>query len=120
MAHVFMPRIFEPPVVATSVAVTITGTGHSTDGYVTISGTKYTAAASGIEVMAGDVITFGVYGKSATYSGNVRIDDTAVLTVTTGTVKTYAWTVPEGITSISIALKYSSSQGICTITVTTS
>lgn len=88
------------------VAVTITGTGDSSNCYATINGTKYTSAASGIEVVAGDVITFAVYGYSNTMKGIITIDGTQVVSVTRRKTETYDWTVPEGIETISISLSY--------------
>lgn len=102
-------------------AVTITGTGNATYCYATINGTKYSSAASNIEVMPGDVITFGVYGRSSSYYGRVTIDGAQVLNVTNQTTQTYNWTVPDGVKTISIAMSYtsSSSQRNGRITVTT-
>ena len=100
------------------VAVTITGTGNATYCCATINGTNYSAATSGIEVMPGDTITFAVRGANSALPGVVSIDGTKVLTATTTLTKTYAWTVPNGVTAISIALAYSEPRG--TITVTTS
>ena len=118
MAHVFMPKIYEPPVVQGPIAVTITGAGLSDWVYVTVGGVKYTAAASGIEVMPGDVITFSVTQGSS--GGYVTIDGTKAFTVTaSGTLQHYEWTVPDGISEISIALTAVGSWGGY-ITVTTS
>lgn len=88
--------------------------------YVTIDGTKYSSAAGGIEVMAGDVITFGIRGYSTKYVGEVTIDGVSVATSTDKNVTTYEWTVPEGISEIAIAFSYTSEPGYGTITVTTS
>lgn len=93
-------------------AVTITGSGNATYCYATINGTKYSGAASNIEVMPGDVITFGVYGYSSTYYGEVAVGQpiaSPVLTVTNRTTQTYNWTVPDGVKTISIAMTYTSS-----------
>lgn len=104
----------------TPIAVTITGTGNTTYCYATIGGTKRYGAGT-YEVMAGDKITFGVYGRSTSYTGKVTIDGTDVLSVTNQTTKTYEWTVPDGISAIAIAMTYTSSsyQRRGTITVTT-
>lgn len=96
------------PVPARSAAVTITGTGNATYCYATINGVKYSAAASEIEVLPGDIVTFGVYGYSSTYYGEVNIDGTQALKVTARTTQTYEWTVPKGITTISISFSYTS------------
>lgn len=100
------------------VAVTITGTGHSTRCYATINGTKQYEAGTH-EVNAGDTITFGVFGtfKPGSVPGSVTIDGTEVLKVTDNTTQTYDWTVPNGISTVEIAMAYSSSRS--TITVTT-
>lgn len=112
----------------TPAIVTITGTGNATYCYATINGTKYSSAAVNIEVIPGDVITFGVCGPSNSiggYDGFVEIDGVEVLTAPgsqTQTTKTYDWTVPDGVTSISISLAYLTSAGVSrgTIVVTTS
>lgn len=88
--------------------VTITGTGNAENCYATISGTKYSGSASGIEVLPGDVITFGVVGFSSTTYGRVTIDGTQVLNVTDKSTQTYNWTVPNGAKTINIALEYGS------------
>ena len=100
---------------------TITGSGSSTYCHATINGTKYYSAKSDIPVWAGDTITFGVRGRSATYYGEVVIDGSQVLVVTSTTTSIYEWTVPSGITSISIAMSYTSTtnQRNGRITVTT-
>lgn len=103
------------------VAVTITGTGHSAYVYTIINGTTYTAAASGIEVAAGDVITFTVKGKHSSASSKVTIDGTKVAGTEGNTTVSYEWAVPEGITNINIDLGYGASVfGTQSITVTTS
>lgn len=96
----------KPPV--TPASVTISGTGESRYCYATINGKKYSEAASGISVMPGDTITFGVYGRSSTYYGRVTIDGTQALNVTNRTTATYNWTVPDGVKTISIAFTYES------------
>ena len=92
----------------TPIAVTITGSGSIVYCYATINGTKYTSATDGIEVMPGDTIVFTVYGTSSSRKGYVKIDGTEVLTVTSKSSSTYNWHVPDGITSISIAMSASS------------
>lgn len=104
-----------------TIAVTITGTGSSGRCYATINGTKqYSAGAH--EVNAGDTITFGVYGKSSSNYGFVKIDGTQVLKVTSSSTETYDWIVPSGISTIGITMKIigQSSLVLCSkITVTT-
>ena len=97
------------------VLVTITGTGSSTNAYTTINGNVYTSAASGVEVIQGDVISFYIKGSG----GSVTIDGE---TVATGGMfaKTYDWTVPEGIQEVVIVLTLTGSGSIGSITVTTS
>ena len=89
------------------VDVTVTGTGNSTYCYATIGGTEVTAAGA-FTVSVGDTITFGVYGSSK-YSGSVKIDGTTVLTASSSATGTYDWAVPGGISSITIAMTYTSS-----------
>lgn len=102
------------------ILVTISGSGNSTYCNVNYKTSGYTGAAE-FEAMAGDTITFKVYGRSTIYKGTVTIDGATVLTVTNQTTQSYAWTIPKGVTSISITLAYvsTSSQRRGTITVTT-
>lgn len=111
---VFFRRRGEPP--ATTVSVTITGSGNSASCYATINGTKQYEAGTH-EVNAGDTITFGVSGSYA--SGYVKVDGTKVLEVTDISVKTYEWTVPRGISTVEIAMEYSPSPVYGRIIVTT-
>lgn len=111
---VFASRQIVMPVL--HVAVTITGTGDAGYCYATINGTKQYSAGTH-EVEAGDVITFGVYGRSSSSYGSVTIDGTEVLKVTNMSTQTYNWTVPSGISTIEIAMKDSNT--FTTITVTT-
>lgn len=117
MANAFFKR---RPLVSTKVIAEITGTGHTSRCYAEIGGTKHAAAVSDIEVLPGDVITFLVRGRSSTHAGQVVIDGSTVLSVTSQTTRTYEWTVPANISKIAIALSYNSSRGYGTITVTTS
>lgn len=112
-----------------AVAVTIkmnTTTANGQYCYATINGTKYSTAATGIEVFAGDVITFGCRGvvtNVAQVFGYIRIDGTAVAgSSPNGAAKTYDWVVPDGITAINISLAYivNAFGQIGTVTVTTS
>lgn len=98
-----------------TVLVTITGSGSSKSSYVTISGTTYTEATSGIEIMEGDEILLAVGGRNAT----VTIDGTTVLTSTSSTVETYSYTVPAKVSSIAIQLgTQSASYGYIVVTTT--
>ena len=102
---VFASRQIVMPVL--TIAVTITGSGNASRCYATINGTKQYGAGTH-EVNAGDTITFGVYGYSKTYYGEVKIDDTQVLKVTNETTNIYKWTVPSGIRTVTIAMTYTS------------
>ena len=107
---------------ATPIAVTIKGTGDEGTCYAIINGTSYTSAATGIEVMPGDTIIFGIRGYALEllgFYGYVKIDGTEVLKATTGIIATYEWNVPGGITSIAIKLYIGGSNGFGQITVTT-
>ena len=105
----------EPPVI--TIAVTITGSGSSRNCYATINGTKQHNAGTH-EVNAGDTITFGVSGSRGKH-GLVTIDGTQVLEVSGSSTKTYDWTMPNGISTVEIAMEYNSSSKSGTITVTT-
>ena len=102
-----------------SVAVTITGSGNANYCYAIINGTKQYRAGTH-EVSAGDTITFGVLGKSSMFHGSVTIDGTEVLRVTNGSLKTYDWTVPNGISTVEIEMAVGHNpRNNGTITVTT-
>ena len=103
----------EPPVIM--IAVTITGSGSSRNCYATINGTNQYRAGTH-EVNAGD--TFGVSGSRGEH-GLVTIDGTQVLKASGFSTKTYDWTVPNGISTVEIAMEYNSSSKSGTITVTT-
>lgn len=104
------------------VPVTITGTGDASNCYTTIAGTKYSKAASGIEVLAGESIKFHAYSYTGTYSAKIVIDGVTVKSsdAVNKSIE-YTWTVPEKCRSISIALKMNNpgASGYYTITVTT-
>ena len=103
------------------VEVTITGTGDESYCYATINGTQYTSATTGIKVMSGDVITFGISG-TLTKPGALEIDGDVVLSVGDspyGTYKTYEWVVPDRIASVSINLSANVYSWCGNITVTT-
>ena len=103
---------------ATPIAVTITGTGHSSRCYATINGVNQYEAGTH-EVYAGDTITFGVYGTVGSNPGSVTIDGMKVLQATGASTQTYDWTVPNGISTVEIAMEYNSSSKSGKITVTT-
>lgn len=92
----------EPP--ATTVTVTITGSGDSQRCYATINGTKQYGAGTH-EVNTGDTITFGVYGINSMFYGWVKIDGTEVLKVTDASTQTYDWTVPNGVSTVEIEMQ---------------
>ena len=100
-----------------SASVTITGSGKATYCYAIINGTKQYSAGT-YEVHVGDTITFGVYGYNTSTAGWVKIDGTEVLRVTNGSLKTYDWTVPWGISTIEIMMA-SQTDDYGRITVTT-
>lgn len=107
---------------ATPIAVTITGTGRASICDVTINGTRYTKATTGIEVMPGDTIIFSIQGYRLEFLGlygYVNIDGTEVLKETTGNIATYGWNVPGDITSIAVELNLNRSYMYGQIIVTT-
>ena len=91
-----------------SAIINITGTGNTNYCYVTINGTKYSKSTSNIEVRPGDQIIFSVFGYSSNFPGEVTINNTTVLTVSSRTTKTYTYNIPRGIKQISITLSYTS------------
>ena len=114
---VFASKQIVMPVVQTPIAVTITGTGNATYCYAIINGTTQYSAGTH-EVNAGDTITFGVFGNR-NYSGSVTIGGKRVLRVTSGSTETYDWIVPDGISTVEIAMEYKKKE-YSRITVTTS
>ena len=104
----------EPPAITTPVAVTITGSGDSSYCYATINGTKLYSAGTH-EVKAGDTIAFSITGFIMT-EGFIKIDGTTVVSSTTSQLQTYDWTVPNDISTVKIALEYSSYAGKITVT----
>ena len=102
----------------TLVNVSITGSGYEYFRFVNIHGMTYTSAASGIEVLTGDIITFTVAGAgSGDAEGKVVIDGAKVVSSTNGNQASYEWEVPPGITRVDIALAYFSiGAGVITVT----
>lgn len=90
---------------AAPVTLTISGSGNTNYCYVSVGGTKYTSAQS-ITVDKGTEVTFGVYGYSSTYYGEVRVDGSQKLKVTNRSTQTYTWTADYDAT---IAMTYTSS-----------
>ena len=98
-----------------AIPVTITGTGSAKYCFATINGTEYASAASGIEVMPGDTVRFTVWGEPpATY---ITINGTKVQTGSMFNATSYDWTIPDGVSSISIKL-YDDGSTTAQITVT--
>lgn len=97
-----------PPPPPIEVSVSVTGTGNFMYCFAMINGSQYTAAASGILVQPGDKITFAVYGYSSTYYGAVTIDGVQAIRVTNRTTQQYEWTVPDNISTVTIAMSYTS------------
>lgn len=104
----------------TPIAVTITGTGYATQAYCIIAGTTYYSATSGIEVSPQDTITFYVRSASSKGTASITIDGTVIWSGSNGTY-TYQWTVPSGITNITINMAYNNNAWVNwgSITVTT-
>ena len=104
---------------ATTIVVTITGTGNEQYFYATINGTKQYSEGTH-EVNAGDTITFSVFGVGFRPNeiGSLTIDGTEVLRVTNSLTQTYDWIVPDGISTVEIAISVNE-YGCGTITVTT-
>ena len=98
-----------------AIAVTITGSGNSSYCYAIINGTIQKEAGTH-EVYSGDTITFGVRGKSSRNPGTVTIDGTKVLSTADTTTHTYDWIVPNGISTVEIAMVYEDrSKGTITV-----
>lgn len=93
--------------------MTITGSGDSTDCYAIINGTKQYRAGTH-EVNTRDTITFVLI--SSVLPSTLTIDGTEVLRATIGQTLTYDWTVPSGISTVEIAMKYAVVNGRITVT----
>ena len=106
-------------VIPTPIVVTITGVGDEQFFYAIINGMKQYSAGTH-EVNAGDMITFSVFGVGFRPNeiGSLTIDGTEVLRVTDSSTQTYDWTVPDGISTVEIAISVNMF-GCGTITVTT-
>lgn len=123
MAVIVSRKIVLP--ISPYVPVTISGQTRNTNyHYAKINGTKYTAAATGIEVRKGTVIVFGVCGSPAhsNGTGTLTIDGTTVYSATSSADgNTYEWTVPRNISAITIKMTYGNDTGSSygSITVTT-
>lgn len=122
---------------AHEAAVTITGTGQTSRCYVTIGGTKYTTATTGLSVMTGDTITctVNIPSGAGTAGSTVTLNGAVIFTSSSGsasgggsgfpgstssTTSSYPWVVPKGTKTISIALTVgSSSSKASSIAITT-
>lgn len=102
------------------ITVKLTGTGNTSYCYATINGTKRYGSGT-YEVDPGSTITFGVYGRSNTYPGWVKVDDESILNVTSQSTKTVEWEIPSNVSAVNISFSYTStsSQRRGQITVTT-
>ena len=110
----------------TSIPVTITGTGkynNNVRSSATINGTIYSDVATDIEVESGDTIVFSIIGYPNANT-SIKINGTTVARNTGSNAKTYTWTVPDDIESITIAFSgagtSSQARRYFNITVTTS
>lgn len=97
------------------IAVTITGNGAQGQVYATIAGTQYYNATSGLEVMDGDVIVLAAAGG---FGGNntIVINGNTVASSSSVSKATYNWTVPSGISAITIVLSGRTVNGSVTVT----
>jgi len=107
----------------TGIVVTVSGDGDASNCYAQHNSTKYYTAGDTFAVQPGDTIILTVFGRSSsTHWGYVYINNTTVASTngTQGTLS-YTWTVPSGITGISISIDYHSDRAFYgSITVTTS
>lgn len=87
----------------TSANVTITGSGHTSRCAVTINGTKYISAASGIEVQHGDSVAVIIYNESA-----FNVDGTQLDVADYNASLMCNWIVPS-VSNIAISLSYGKS-----------
>ena len=108
---------FAITVKAAKIKLTLTGSGNATYCYMMIGSTKYTSATT-VEIDAGTEVTFGVYGYSSTYYGEVKINNVQKLKVTNRSTQTFEWT-PEEDASISMSYTSTSTRRNGKINVTT-
>lgn len=122
MNCIFMRRGY-PEGAAGGIAVTISGTGDATNCCVQHNNTTYYTSGDTFAVQPGDTIILTVSGRTSIESwGYIYINNTTVASTngTQGTLS-YTWTVPSGITGISISINYHSGKAYYgSITVTTS
>lgn len=102
-----------------NVAMSITNTGDSSRCYAQYNGNKYYTSGSTFTVPAGNTVILHVAGTtSSSHNSQITIDNVTVVDVSTYTATDYSWTVPNNITSASIALN--NYRQYARITVTTS
>ena len=89
-----------------AIFVIITGSGNSSRCYATINGTTCYSSSLTEEVHSGDTMSFSVYGTDSSSAGRVIIDGTQVLINKNPNTQTYTWTVPDGISLITIEMTY--------------
>jgi len=89
------------------ITVTLSGSGNSSYCYATINGTKRTDAGS-YQVELGSTITFGVYGRSSSYPGWVKVNNVSILNVTNQSTQTVTWDVPMDANAVTISFSYTS------------
>lgn len=124
MNCIFLRRGYPEPVKIAVNVVEDTASGgqggHASYCYAIINGTKVYEEGT-FEISPGATIEFGVRGYSNNMIGSVTINGTIVHSVTSATVSTYSWTVPDNISQIEIVLRFNASDwNFGRITVTTS
>lgn len=105
------------------IPVTITGKGTTSQGAqrcgVGIGGTGYYSSASGIEVSPGDIIRLTIWRTSgSTKTATITINGSQVQKLSSSGSRYYEWTVPDGISGITIKLAISGDAGQITVTTT--
>ena len=103
---------------ALPVSVTITGTGNMNYVYVTLNGTQYTRATSGISIPQLSELGYYINHESGYAASTVKWNGQTIASVSGGYETGGSFTIPYGYTSVSIALAYTARPGMCTITIT--
>lgn len=107
MGRVMMPRraaeMTAPVPKETDVTVEITGEGSTGYAAASFGGTEYYTTATFV-AQPGDSIQLGVRGHNTDYPGTIQINSHSYLNVTEAEYQTMLWTVPDDVTTITIAL----------------
>ena len=118
-----MARFFEKEEIVIFAIEKVSGVANPARSCVTIRGTKYSKVTGQLVVKPGEEVIFLCYGK-ASDPGYVVIDEKEVVRADSsapyGASATYTWSVPDGISKVSVSFENkddtSGSHGRTTVT----